>query len=363
MNKWVQLSCLGLLVATSQHAYGRTAYNQPSSAGQPYMQGQAYTQQGYNYAQPSQGYMQQGNYSQYNQGYTQGTGYYTQPDQGYSQGSSYVQSGYGQHYAQPNQGYTRQGYVQSNQGYVQGQGYTQTNQRYMQQRHGHAQAQAYSQPDQSLEAALQDLFTQHGLLLTEVILASSQNMPQQAVESGKAQLLQNSRQIADILASVAGAQSGKAFETLFNQHISIGSQFINALKAKNQNLADQLSEEAKNNGSMIARFFSNLNPSVPYANWQNMLDQHVQIEADQAKAYFQGDINRGNQLRDQSISQLREFANLIASALQKDPSENQANTHAETYTNTNADSSDTNVDTNANSNANINTNTNNQTSR
>jgi hypothetical protein len=170
---------------------------------------------------------------------------------------------------------------------------------------------------QRLEQNLQILLNEHGLLLNQAILAALNNAPPAMIEAGKARLLKNSSNIAYLLSSIYGVQAGEIFENLFNQHILLGSQYINAVKMNNMNLADQISNQAIANGRSLAEFFSRLSPTIPYAIWQQMFDQHVMIEAAQTRAYFTGNIAKANQLRDASLMQLKELADIIAYAISK----------------------------------------------
>lgn len=173
------------------------------------------------------------------------------------------------------------------------------------------------------EQNLENLLNEHGRLLNEAILGALKNAPQNVIESVKKKLLENSHTIANIIGSHRGQQAAQSFEDLFNEHILIGSQYIDAIKVNNQELAEKLSNQAKANGDNIAKLLSSLIKSVSYNTWKKMLDQHVTLEAEQTKAYFKGDLNKAEQLRDQSLAQLREMADLISSGLlEKQSSEN-----------------------------------------
>ncbi len=177
--------------------------------------------------------------------------------------------------------------------------------------------QQYKQQD--IRQNLQFLLHEHGILLNQAILAALKNAPPSVLEAGKTQLLKNSHEIALLLASVYGPQAGQSFETLFNEHISGGAQYINAVKANHSALADQISQKALDNGRQLAKFFSELAPTIPYSTWEEIFEHHVMLEAKQTQAYFQGDFNKANQLKDTSLVQLEEMANLITSAILKQP--------------------------------------------
>lgn len=166
---------------------------------------------------------------------------------------------------------------------------------------------------------LQNLLETHGVLLNQAILAALTNAPADVMEQGKRKLLDNAHEIAKVLVAVNGPQAAQQFETLFDEHIALGSNYINAIKAKDLLLANQVADQATMNGRMIAQFLGQLFPSVPLDVWQKMLDEHVMIEARQTVAYFNRD-PQAALLRDQSLLELRQLANLIAGALQSQAS-------------------------------------------
>ena len=159
---------------------------------------------------------------------------------------------------------------------------------------------------------LRNLFEEHALLLNQAIVSAANNAPQNIIEAGKQNLFNNSRQLANLISTKTSPQSGHQFETLFNEHIRLGSEYINAVKANNQALAQQVANQALSNGRMIAQFFSRLYPATPARTWQEMLDHHVEIEAEQTKAYFKKDLQQATALKNESVVQIKELADLIA---------------------------------------------------
>lgn len=168
---------------------------------------------------------------------------------------------------------------------------------------------------QGLEQDLKNLLTIHGRLLNEVILANLNNASQNIFENIKGQLFENAREIGAVITSFSGSQAGRRFIELFEQHIMIGSQLFKALKANDQDLAKQIANHAIENAHMIARFFNENYPSIPYSVWKKLFDQHVMIEGEEGKEYFRGNFEQGKQLKDESLVQLREIAGVMTKAL------------------------------------------------
>jgi hypothetical protein len=165
------------------------------------------------------------------------------------------------------------------------------------------------------EENLASLLNTHGILLNQAILAALNNASPEVVDAGKQKLLANSKMVSNLFSSQYGLQVGHQFQSLFDQHILIGSQYIDAVKNRDMNLEKQASSQALANGNMIAEFLSQILPSVPYKTWQQMLEEHVMMEAEQTKAYFQGDAAKASNLKSQSLMQLAELAKLITNAM------------------------------------------------
>lgn len=171
--------------------------------------------------------------------------------------------------------------------------------------------------DNEVEQKLQKLFEVHGLLLNQAILAAERNASSEVIEKNKKELLENASQIGNVFIFFYNQKVSDQFEHLFDQHISLGGNYIEAVKDKNQTLASQLSNQAFVNGRMLAQFFSELFPSIPLKTWQKMWDEHVSIEAEQTNLYFQRDFAKAAAVRNRSLIQLKELASLIASGIQK----------------------------------------------
>ncbi|WP_068468757.1 hypothetical protein [Candidatus Protochlamydia phocaeensis] len=165
------------------------------------------------------------------------------------------------------------------------------------------------------ESDLPVLLEAHGRLLNQAIVSASRGAYPDVMETNNEALLNNASQIANVFTAAFGPQAGKRFESLFNEHISLGSDYINAVKTNNPVLAQQISSQALENGRMIANFFNQLGLRPQSSSWESMLDRHVELEAQQTKAYFLGEFNQAIDLRDQSLAQLKIMANELATAI------------------------------------------------
>lgn len=160
------------------------------------------------------------------------------------------------------------------------------------------------------ENHLQNLLKRHGLLLNQVIEAAYYNKSTSDIDAIKQKLFTNAHDLATLFSSFLGDQAGEAFEPLFDEHIKLGGEYINASK---QNLAtkQQIAKQALENGDQIAALFSKWFPTISNAEWRKMLAEHVNLEAKQADAYFNNDLKQGEAIKDQSLVQLSQIGTLL----------------------------------------------------
>lgn len=171
--------------------------------------------------------------------------------------------------------------------------------------------------ENELEQKLQQLLKVHGLLLNQAIVDAERDASPEAVEKHKKELLDNANQITNVFAFLYSQRISGQFENLFKQHISLSAEYTAAVKEKNQDLANQISNQAFMNGRMLAQFFSELFPSTPLKTWQKVWDDHVSMEAEQTNLYFNKDFGKAQAVRNRSLVQLKQIGNLINSGIQK----------------------------------------------
>jgi hypothetical protein len=156
---------------------------------------------------------------------------------------------------------------------------------------------------------LQNLLETHGQLLNQINVAASSNKPKKDIYAIKQKLLSNAHDLAGFFDTHVHPKAGNKFEPLFDDHIKLGGEYIEAVK--NHKPTNQIVKQALQNGSQIADLFSSWFPTIPNNRWQKMLKRHVTIEAKQTDAYFQKDITKATQWKDKSLVQLRQIGDLL----------------------------------------------------
>ena len=164
--------------------------------------------------------------------------------------------------------------------------------------------------EQGWQNRLQNSLQTHGELLNQVIEASYYNKSARDIEAIKQKLLSNAHDLSMLFSSILGKDAGAAFEPLFDEHIKLGGEYINAAK-KGLSTKQQIAQQALTNGNQIADLFSKWFSSIPDSEWRQMLAEHVNLEAEQADAYFNNDISKGKEIKDKTLTQLHQLGNLL----------------------------------------------------
>lgn len=162
---------------------------------------------------------------------------------------------------------------------------------------------------------LESLFVTHGVLLNSVIFNSLNNESQEVIEAEKASLSDNAHQIANVLASVYGSRIGNRFEYLFKRHVQLGLAYIQAVRENDQFLASQITLQAYHNSDMLIEFLNIVNPYLPLVPEKFMFEEHIRLESEQAIAYFSGDYQSAENIKEEYFKQLEEMARQWAKAI------------------------------------------------
>lgn len=168
-------------------------------------------------------------------------------------------------------------------------------------------------PEQ-FEAGLSNLFEMQGNLLNDVMVAVLND--QEFAEIGESNLYENTHEIAALMGTVYGSRVADQIEFLLGRQNQLFLAYLDAIKCQNDALAKRLLVQSYANGHLFVELINIMNPFFAYAPEKYMMDEHVTLQSDQAKAYFKGDIERGEELKRRSIKQSQEMGLHIARAVQ-----------------------------------------------
>ncbi len=125
----------------------------------------------------------------------------------------------------------------------------------------------------ALILALRRLWTEHVLWTRSFLISTIMDNPD--LEAVTKRLLRNPADFKTQLQTVYGPQIAKQFENLFTEHLSIASEYINAIKAKNTEVMKAKREAWYENATDIATFLGEINPNFNKMAWEQMLFEHL----------------------------------------------------------------------------------------
>lgn len=116
--------------------------------------------------------------------------------------------------------------------------------------------------------------------------AVADNADQQAVEE---RLLETADEITDVFARHLPIATTRQLRNLLTEHIEIGGQIIQALKAKNMSDYDALVQEWYRNANQMATLFANYNPYFESRETRNMLLNHLDLTREEIEHQVNGE--------------------------------------------------------------------------
>ena len=116
--------------------------------------------------------------------------------------------------------------------------------------------------------------------------AVADNADQQAVEE---RLLETADEITDVFARYLPIATTRQLRNLLTEHIEIGGQIIQALKAKNMTDYDALVQEWYRNANQMAALFANHNPYFESRETRNMLLNHLDLTREEIEHQVNGE--------------------------------------------------------------------------
>lgn len=116
--------------------------------------------------------------------------------------------------------------------------------------------------------------------------AVADNADQQVVEE---RLLETADEITDVFARYLPIATTRQLRNLLTEHIEIGGQIIQALKAKNMSDYDALVKEWYRNANQMAALFASHNPYFESRETRNMLLNHLDLTREEIEQQVNGE--------------------------------------------------------------------------
>ena len=167
----------------------------------------------------------------------------------------------------------------------------------------------------ALRGAMRDLWADHVVWTRAYIVAAVANDP--SAPAAAARLLRNQEDIGNAIAPYYGNAAGAKLTDLLKQHITIAVDLVAAAKAGDNAKLTDADRRWHVNSAELATFLSGANP-----NWQReplriMLDEHLRLTTEEAKARLEKRWDDDVRLFDQIFDQAMHMADALTDGIAK----------------------------------------------
>ena len=167
----------------------------------------------------------------------------------------------------------------------------------------------------ALRSAMRDLWADHVVWTRAYIVAAVAGDP--SAQSAAARLLRNQEDIGNAIAPYYGNAAGAKLTDLLKQHITIAVDLVAAAKAGDNAKLTDADRRWHVNSAELATFLSGANP-----NWQReplriMLDEHLRLTTEEAKARLEKRWDDDVRLFDQIFDQAMHMADALTDGIAK----------------------------------------------
>lgn len=157
--------------------------------------------------------------------------------------------------------------------------------------------------ESALHDSMRRLWTDHVVWTRGYIVAAAEN--DESASQAAARLMKNQEDIGNAVATYYGAAAGAKLTDLLKQHINIAVDLVTAAKAKDNARVADADRRWHDNAAEIATFLSGANPNWPRETLRMMLDEHLRLTTNEAKARLEhrwsDDARAFDQILDQAL--------------------------------------------------------------
>ena len=165
-----------------------------------------------------------------------------------------------------------------------------------------------------LRADMRELWADHVIWTREYIVAAAANDP--SASAAATRLMKNQEDIGQAIVPFYGSEAGTNLTDLLKQHINIAVDLVAAAKAGDQTKLTDADKRWHDNAGEIATFLSGANPNWPKDALQQMLNEHLSLTMEEAKARlekrWQDDATAFDKIFDQAMHMADALADGIA---------------------------------------------------
>lgn len=155
----------------------------------------------------------------------------------------------------------------------------------------------------ALRDAMRRLWTDHVVWTRGYIIAATTNDP--GTPQVAARLMKNQEDIGNAVKTYYGDAAGAKLTDLLKEHISIAVDLVAAAKASDNAKVAEADRRWHTNSAELATFLSSANPNWPRETLRVMLDEHLRLTTEEAKARLEkrwtDDVRAFDQILDQAL--------------------------------------------------------------
>lgn len=155
----------------------------------------------------------------------------------------------------------------------------------------------------ALRQSMRRLWTDHVVWTRAYIVAAVANDP--SASAAATRLMRNQEDIGRAVASYYGDAAGNRLTALLKDHINIAVDLVAAAKAADNAKLGDADRRWKANAGEIATFLSGANPNWPRETLRVMLEEHLRLTTEEAKARLEkrwtDDVRHFDAILDQAL--------------------------------------------------------------
>lgn len=171
----------------------------------------------------------------------------------------------------------------------------------------------YTEAQVDIRNQIRSLWVQHTYWTAAAVVSLVLGLPNADAVVGR--LLRNPVDFEKMLTFYYGPRIASRFKDLLTEHLVLAADIINAIKAGDNQRAQELERRWYQNGDAIAEFLGKINPYWSEEQWRAMMRQHLDLVNEEVKATFAGDYEAAAMIVDELEEQAMVMADVMAGGI------------------------------------------------
>jgi transcription termination factor NusB len=161
-----------------------------------------------------------------------------------------------------------------------------------------------------LKTGMRKLWSDHVTWTRNVIFNIVDELP--GTDEAVKRLQKNQDDIGNAIKPYYGDDAGKKLADLLHTHISQAAELLKALKGDDQKGVDEVSKKWKENADEISTFLSKANPNWKLENMKKMMQDHLSLTTNEAKARKDKDYAADVKAYDKVVDEITEMSDMLS---------------------------------------------------